>query len=383
MPIFAYADETIFTLEQNTDVRALGCGILICKTEITQEVIKEAIHNLSADPDFDEKKDSRTLQRNYFHASDDSKNAHSHLSNSINKNVTGVFDFTYFDNSTESQLNNLIHTEGIFKRCLTGSSIEFFNYPEEVFLVIEKRNKLNERDVEKWKESVYRLFEGTSYDIPSYKTYFPKINILLAGKSNPGLQVVDYILWAVNRSKKTPPNEIWMKRLAIKTWHYYKDDNGQNRGQYHLNCQPDIKLKVNYDLPFKKADTWDEVIDAFILMERFLRHIDEADFTNTSIHLWQEFSIISNLLKDRTLNLKGEDLERIGRLFIRLFDTLPLYADVTTEEEWKLMFHAKYLAPMLTRNGQIHLSRTKAELTRWRYKMQTEHHDEFIELMKE
>lgn len=178
-----------------------------------------------------------------------------------------------------------------------------------------------------------------------------------------------------------PPNEIWMKRLAIKSWHYYKDDGGHNRGQYHLNCQPDINLNINYDLPFKKADTWDEVIDAFILIERFLRHVDEPDFTNTSSHLWQEFSVIAKLLKDNSQHLKSEDLERIGRLFIRLFDTLPLYADVTTDEEWKLMFHAKYLAAMLTRNGQIHLSRTKAELTRWRYKMQTEHFDEFIEIM--
>ena len=118
----------------------------------------------------------------------------------------------------------------------------------------------------RWKESIYRLFEGASYDIPSYKTYFPKINIVLAGKSHPGLQVVDFMLWAINRSKKTPPNEIWMKRLAFKTWHYYKDDGGHNRGQYYFNSQPDVNLKINYDLPFQKADTWDEVIDSFILI---------------------------------------------------------------------------------------------------------------------
>lgn len=383
MPIFAYADETIFTLEPNTDVRALGCGILICKAQITPGVILEAIQNLSTDTDFDEKKDKRTLDRQYFHASDDSKNAHSHFCKSINKHVTGVFDFTYFDNSTENQVSNLIHTEGIFKRCLTSSSIEFFNYPAEVFLIIEKRNNLNNKDVERWKESIYRLFEGSSYDIPSYKTYFPKINIILAGKSNPGLQVVDFMLWAVNRSKKIPPNEIWMKRLAFKNWHYYKDGDGHKRGQYYLNCQPDINLKVNYDLPFKKADSWDEVIEAFILIERFLRHIDESNFTNANSHLWKDVTNISKLLKDDSKHLKSENLELIGRLFIRLFDTLPLYADISTDEEWKLMFHAKYLAAMLTRKGQIHLSRTKAELTRWRYKMQTEHFNEFVEMMKE
>lgn len=123
MAVFAYADETIFTIEPNSNLRALGCGILISRTEITPEVIREAIHNLSIDPDFDEKKDTRTLERKYFHASDDSKNAHSHLCNSINKHIKSVFDFTYYDNSTENQLNNLIHTEGIFKRCLTGSNL--------------------------------------------------------------------------------------------------------------------------------------------------------------------------------------------------------------------------------------------------------------------
>lgn len=56
MSVFAYADETIFTLEVNCNLRALGCGILISRTEITHEVIQEAIYNLSIDPDFDEGK---------------------------------------------------------------------------------------------------------------------------------------------------------------------------------------------------------------------------------------------------------------------------------------------------------------------------------------
>ncbi|MEO6229533.1 MAG: hypothetical protein ABJB11_14520 [Ferruginibacter sp.] len=76
------------------------------------------------------------------------------------------------------------------------------------------------------------------------------------------------------------------------------------------------------------------------MIERFLRHIDEVDFTNTGSHLWQEFSVISKLLKDNSQHLKSDDLECIGRLFIRLFDTPLLYANVSTDEEWKLMFHA-------------------------------------------
>jgi len=88
------------------------------------------------------------------------------------------------------------------------------------------------------------------------------------------------------------------------------------------------------------------------------------------------------LIKDNSQPLKYQDIENIGRLFIRLFDKLPLYSNVKTDEEWRLMFHAKYLAAMLTRNGQIHLNRTKNELLRWRYKMQAEYPIEFMELMK-
>ena len=382
MPVFAYADETIFNVNSKNTLRALGCGILICKTEIVTEVIQEAITNLSNDPDFDKRQDRRTLERNYFHASDDSKNAHSHICNSINKHIKAIFDFTYYDNILETLLNNSTHVEGILKRCLTSSTIEFFNYPEEVFLIIEKRDQLNKTQIKEWKDFVYRLFEGASYNIPSYKTYFPKINILLEGKSSPGLQVVDFLLWSVSRSKKSPKNTIWMKRLLFKTWHYYKDDDEHNRGQYFLNSMPDVHLKATYDLPFQKPREWNEILHAYINIEKFLRHIDKTDFTELNSFIWEEYSLLINLIKDNSQPLKYQDIENIGRLFIRLFDKLPLYSNVKTDEEWRLMFHAKYLAAMLTRNGQIHLNRTKNELLRWRYKMQAEYPIEFMELMK-
>jgi hypothetical protein len=382
MSVFAYADETIFTIDQNVDTIALGSGILVGSKEITNEVTEMAISNLSSDQDFDGKKDKRTIERNYFHASEDSKNAHSHFCNAINEHIKGVFDFTYYDNVNEKDLSKTTHTEGIFTRCLTGSSVEFFNYPDEVFLIIEKRNNLNKDVIEKWKQSVYRLLEGITLDIPSYKVYFPKINIVLAGKDHPGLQVVDFLLWAINRSKKIPPNEIWSKRLAIKAFHYYEDKGGRNRGQYRINSYPDTDLKVNYDLPFEKAETWEEVNEAFILIERFLRTIDKTDFSEINIYLWEDSNNLRELLKDETKHLTVADIENIGRLFIRLFDTLPLYSNLKSDKEWKAMFHAKYLAAMLSRNGQIHLQRTKGQLLQWRFKMQTEYPVDLLNMMK-
>lgn len=191
------------------------------------------------------------------------------------------------------------------------------------------------------------------------------------------------MLWSVGRSKKYQPNTTWEDRLKFKNHHYYKDDVGNNRGQYFLNCDPDIALKVNYDLRFQKPDTWEECVEAYILIERFLRQLDKTDFTESCAHLWEGFVKISTLIKNDLQPIQHRELEMMGSIFLRLFDTMPLYKTVSNEEEWKLMFHAKYIASMLVRNDQVHFNRTKNELVRWRFMMQKDYFKEFQLMMAE
>ena len=81
-------------------VVTLSSGLLACDVPITKAVVDAALHNLQADPDRHKprhkEKDDRTLQRGYFHASDDSQNAHGHLCRSIVKHVAGTFFYSDF-----------------------------------------------------------------------------------------------------------------------------------------------------------------------------------------------------------------------------------------------------------------------------------------------
>jgi len=235
MAIYAYADETIFTINHKTNELALGCGILVTQNKIEDFVINEALVELTKDDDFDFKKDQRTLNRKFFHSSEDSKNSHSYFCNSINKNVKGVFDYTFIDKISQSETTKRGFSEKQFSRCLSNSTLELFLTTDEIFLVIEKREAINVETLLQWKTQLYKMYQEATYNIPSYKTFYPKLNIQLKSKSEPGLQVVDFLMWALNRTKTSNPNQVWHNRLKYKTWYEYKDERNQNRAKYHLN----------------------------------------------------------------------------------------------------------------------------------------------------
>jgi len=386
MAIYAYADETIFTIDSEKNEFALGCGILISEVEITQSVVDEALQNLANDKDFESKKDQRTLDNVFFHASEDSKNGHSHFCRSINKNVNGIFDYTFKKSIGQKDLLKNNFSEKIFERCLSSSTLELFLKTEEVYLIIEKREKLNDRNVSKWKNNLYNLYEGASYNIPFYKTFFPKLNILLKNKNEPGLQVVDFLIWASNRTNKLIPDNTWQKRLGYTTWYSYKEENDFNRAKFHLNLYPNDKIEADsYPQKFEKPKEWEGFLNAYVHIEKFLVHIEESDFNEKNIHLYGDFNEISEKLKKKDYYLKVNDIKRIGSVFLRLFDTLPIYSHIsdTDTESWTVLFHMKYLASMLVRQEQIHFNRTQDEIQRWRYKMQTEYPNEFKRLIYE
>lgn len=384
MAIYAYADEAIFTIDNKTNELALGCGIFVTKNKIDEFVIDEALLELAKDDDFDFTKDQRTLSRNFFHSSEDSKNGHSYLCNSINKNVKGVFDYTFIDKIKQIEITTKGFSEKQFNRCLSRSTLELFLTTDEIFLIIEKREALNDETISKWQTQLYKMYEGATYNIPSYKTFYPKLNIHLKNKNEPGLQVVDFLMWAINRTKTSSPNQVWHNRLNYKTWYEYKDEGNQNRAKYHLNTFPtDIDINEDYPIKFEKYEEWEQFLNAYVIIERFLVSIDKNDFNEKSEHLFSDLDKISAKLKAINYHLNGNDLTEVGSVFLRLFDTLPVYSHIqdNDKEAWAILLNSKYLASMLVRNDQIHFNRTKNEIHRWRYKMQIQNADTFKELI--
>lgn len=384
MAIYAYADETIFTINNKTNELALGCGILVTKNKIDEFIINEALLELAKDKDFDLTKDQRTLNRKFFHSSEDSKNGHSYLCKSINKNVKGVFDYTFIDKINQSETKTKGFSEKQFNRCLSYSTLELFLTTDEIFLIIEKREALNIEILAKWQTQLYKMYQGATYNIPYYKTFYPKLNIQLKDKNDAGLQVVDFLMWAINRTKTSNPNQVWHNRLKYKTWYEYKDEGNQNRAKYHLNTFPtDTEVNEDYPVKFEKYGEWEQFFNAYVIIERFLVSIDKNDFNEKSEHLFSDLDKISTKLKAINYHLNNNDLTEVGSVFLRLFDTLPIYNHIqdNDKEAWTILLNAKYLASMLVRNDQIHFNRTKDEIHRWRYKMQIKNANKFKELI--
>ena len=97
------------------------------------------------------------------------------------------------------------------------------------------------------------------------------------------------------------------------------------------------------------------------------------------------FDEVSAKLKNKDYHLNSDDFTRIGSIYLRLFDTLPVYDHVQDEDEdsWTILLNSKYLASMLVRTDQIHFGRTKNAIHRWRYHMQTEMPEFFRDLIDE
>lgn len=384
MAIYAYADETIFTVNQQKNEFAIGYGILVSEVKIDRSVIDEALKELSQDIDFDPKKDQKTIDNEFFHASEDSKNGHSYFCRSINKNIKGVFDYTYKNEVEQKDLLNKGFTEEIFKRCLTSSTLELFSTANEVFLIIERRDTLNEKSILEWKKQLYRLYEGASYNTPSYKTLYPKLNILLKNKNEPGLQVVDFLIWASNRTNRTKPDNTWHKRIKYLNWYSYKEENDFNRAKFYLNCHSGTRADI-YDYPFRfeKPKEWQDCLNAYVHIEKVLIKIEKSDFNETNIHLYKDLYSVSKKLKDDDYQLKSSDIKLIGSVYLKLFDTLPVYQNVSNDDMngWTVLFHTKYLASMFVREDQIQFGRTRDEILRWRFKMRTEYLGKFNKII--
>jgi len=135
---YIYVDETFL----GKDNEFAGCGILVTDKEIPESVIEEALVNLSKDPDSTSNlKDKKTLENRHFHACDDSKNSHSHLAKSINKNINGEFH-AWIDKSGNNKREFFEH--------LTYSILRSLNHSEPITIIFEQRNDLTETVIKNW-----------------------------------------------------------------------------------------------------------------------------------------------------------------------------------------------------------------------------------------
>lgn len=366
--LYVYADEATF-LRGSKEI--LGTGIFISQIQIDQAVVNDAMKLLLADPDFDKKMDKRTADYGYFHASEDSKNAHSHFCRTIVEKASGNFVYSYL-----SKKNRAFRSEeSLYRLTLKLVSSKFMDEPYDVEMIVEERMGFGQNSISRFLDSLNREYALLANNQPGIINIFSKISITTADKKQPGLQIVDFMLWAMNRSMMIPKNNTWKDRLNLRLNDFVRtEDYDQSSGNYYINKSAidyndldNVRCKYPYHVPTDIPKEGATVLDYYQYIENIITHLNTGEIPEHCIH-WKE-----SIQKSHEIITGNKFVETslkfICYTFIYIFDTMPVYKELADkdEEDWLDILFAKRLAGIVVANGAIHNARTRDAILRWKW----------------
>ena len=328
---------SLFYDETATEKQDLvGYGCLSADEKTADIVINEALQNLKNDPDFDDK-DKTTLARGYFHACDDSKNAHSHLCNSIRKNLKGNFTSFFYKTKNKTDL------ELLFKYTQDSIGVStLFATREEINVSFECRNNKTEQAFRKWYENLINKLFPNLFENPKIELCFPKTNFFVHKKQNSIGQICDFLLWAALKYSDNR-NDVWWNRLG-GTYRTEPMEYSPDKNITFISC--DVEYNAYYLLPVnkynnviitKKNNTIPELAKTYIEGENFIENL--SIIPKTIDHFSNE---ILNFNKN-----KKKDKNRIvkcAKLFLKIIDTGDFFKNKEYTEIEDLLFIKKTMA---------------------------------------
>ena len=340
-----YLDESEFQLD---DKPYIAYGALITEDIVTQENINRALTTLrkfkdNQDKDYLPKNDNKTLERGYFHACDDACCAHTAICREI-ENLNGEISLNCIPKSEQSNLNALSITSAI--KGIHHRGYSALIYEQRTGLTNEIINTLvQEYEISVIRDYASTLFMPICFSEPGYK---------ISDKAEPGIQFIDFILWAYQRKLNGNPdwynrihqNSIKSKGIHITTQYAENQVNEdffltstlnkgltipENIGVYH-----DTNLNKNY-LSINNLDdiTDKNIFDSLLLINDIMSRIRY----NQNPERFFEMQI-----KDCIENRKN-NLEAFLRIFLKMFDTfnfLNMATDIETKN--KLLLARKIAA---------------------------------------
>jgi hypothetical protein len=184
-----YVDETSYSENINHGRDFVGIGVLLAEDDaIPAQIISDALTALRNDPDRNDPstrdRDFRTLERGYFHASEDSKNAHSWLCREITAKLTGEYKYIY-----QPGIAAKASYDGVFE--LVGIALADTN--SQVVLKIERRSGMSKLRATELVEHVFRGIEWGSYEWFMIPSYFRPFDVIICDKGEPGIQITDFL----------------------------------------------------------------------------------------------------------------------------------------------------------------------------------------------
>ncbi|HEX6367319.1 MAG TPA: hypothetical protein VF006_00220 [Longimicrobium sp.] len=340
-----YADESTFGQQNSVH----GAGMLVVDGTLDQSVVSDALGALSADPDRHlqpaKTMDDSTLARGYFHASFDSKNAHSHLVTSIRQRVDGMFSCDFVDSQRGGGMDRSV--ESLYRASALLGSVGALDTRDPVRFVFAQREGLSSSGLESWNQERERSLAGSLSELPFAPAFFPPVDLVLAPASEPGLQCADFLLWATLRAESGDGR--WLERAgaplrfrgAPDSQRWFTHDLKLGKGLRDAEAGYDV---TDYPVTGEGQLQADELINA-------LREVWDVVEYRASNGLPERLSSADRDVK-RAAELRNGALElyleSLALAYIKLFDTEPLIRPEMSRRQkgWMLMVR-RHLALML------------------------------------
>lgn len=317
--MFVYLDETEFG-----EGRFSGYACLITPIRIEQAVVDEALENLRNDPDrldsVQTPMDDRTLQRSFFHAADDSKNAHSHLCKAIYKHVKGDFRSHVFHTTKHSFSSK----EDLYDLASKLAVVGLFSRTTELTFVFEQRGGLNVGALlTRWWPDLWFDLARNAYVSPFIVKYYPKVSFEVSDKLEPGLQVVDFMLWAAQKARMDARSQ-WYDRLPGWSKCKTTTEDGGWEGESIKMLEPEPLDTRRYDVEHCKFD--DPKFSEIDILWQFIANvqtvINKSFFLKDKSRIEHFFADVEYLYLQREVIHEVAHIRKMAACFIKLFDNV-------------------------------------------------------------
>ncbi|SJZ67843.1 DUF3800 domain-containing protein [Selenihalanaerobacter shriftii] len=341
--IYVYIDESgnpnIRSYEGDNQYFSIGAAIL--GNEVSSNLIEKAMNDLKQREDLG-KSDVKTLKRGYFHSCVDGPEAHSAIMYLIN-DLELKFDFLSFDKKKYRQNgNDEFDTEKLLHNHMVElASVFVSNRDVDVVnvFVAERESSFPKHFEKNWKRNFYEsLINAVVANTSLLKANFPKVNLKIVDGSHPGIQISDFLLWAIKRSYLSNKN-VWFQRIekdiSIET--NIKEKSLSLSVDFQINGGVNnIDLLSPYEVTAKEVEEKqrnlnnDELLNLFLHVEKLLDKVmakkrNELEYMNRFLE-----GIDKIIHKKEKLTIK--EVKKLCKSFIMVFDTLKIHEGYSKEE---------------------------------------------------
>lgn len=328
--IHIYVDETAFFDADGQ--QCYGTGALVVDRPIDRSVITEALEALQQDPDIHlaatSQIDAETLRRGFFHASEDSKNAHSHLVRAINRTFRGQFHYSLGGSDDRGEA-------AAFRRHAIGNLMVSIKSNEPVRVCFEQRSGFGREAAARWVSYMYEGLDWQAFDLPEWPAFYSRVHVEVRGKSEPGLQLADFLLWACVQAVYRPDSRkaVWHDRIESAWWQKPTAGQDEQFGKIVMlhnegaaSDHANSRSRYPKDVVSGQLDR-NEELNLYCTAERVVHWAATTELPGHARHLRAMAQAVWAKVKRSGEDVSVEQIMGVASVYLRLFDTVPIYVD--------------------------------------------------------